>query len=367
MDVQTPLVLHVFSTFAAGGPQVRTVQLIDALGGEFRHLIHAMDGRYGAMDLLQNPQLAERAPPLPEGGTIWRRIRGYRRWLKERQADVLATYNWGAIEVAAAASFMRGLRHIHHEEGFGPEEASRQLKRRVLFRRLALRRAEAIVVPSQKLRILALDKWRLPEKKVQLIENGVDIAAFGETKPDVIPGFTKRSDEITIGTLAGLRPEKNLGLLVRAFAALKTPAKLVIVGEGPERALIKAEAQRLGVLDKLVLPGFIARPQDYLGLFDIFALSSKTEQFPISLVEAMAAGRPVVATDVGDIRAVLPEEQQDFVAGSVDEQGLASALQCLADDENLRRKLGELNKLRVAAHYGFNKTVAAYKALYLGA
>ena len=93
---------------------------------------------------------------------------------------------------------------------------------------------------------------------------------------------------------------------MRAFATLPGNTRLVIVGEGPERSVIAAEAARCGVSDRVHLPGFLANPHTYLGLFDIFALSSDSEQFPISVAEAMAAGLPVVATDVGDIKAMLP-------------------------------------------------------------
>src|SRR5690606_14357267 len=125
--------------------------------------------------------------------------------------------------------------------------------------------------------------------------------------------LVKRKGELWVGTLAGLRKVKNLPALVRAFSRLPHEWQLVIAGEGPERAAIVAEAERLGIEDRVHLPGFVADPAKLAGLFDIFALSSTSEQFPISVVEAMAAGLPVASPMVGDVAAMVAEENLDFL------------------------------------------------------
>ena len=85
------------------------------------------------------------------------------------------------------------------------------------------------------------------------------------------------------------------------------PARLVLVGEGPQRAELQALAQQLGVATDVEFTGYLSNPGDRLKEFDLFALSSDTEQLPMALLEAMALGLPVVATRVGDIEAVLSE------------------------------------------------------------
>ncbi|MBC7987755.1 MAG: glycosyltransferase, partial [Sphingomonadaceae bacterium] len=167
-----------------------------------------------------------------------------------------------------------------------------------------------------------------------------------------------------IGTLAGLRAVKNLPRLVRAFAAAGEGARLVIVGEGPERGAILAEAARLGVAERVSLPGFLPDPARYLGLFDIFALSSDSEQFPISLVEAMAAGLPVVATSVGDVAEMVAEPNRALLVDPKDELGFAASLARLIADPALRRALGEANRARAAAEFDEAAMLAAYRALY---
>ena len=135
----------------------------------------------------------------------------------------------------------------------------------------------------------------------------------------------------------------------------------MVVGEGPERDAILAEAAAHG-LDDLCMAGFMDQPWRFVGLFDIFALSSDSEQFPISLVEAMAAGLPVASMDVGDVANMVSPQNQPFVVA--DEAGLADALRILADDADLRARLGAANRERASRDYAETTMVDAYAALY---
>jgi glycosyltransferase involved in cell wall biosynthesis len=161
-----------------------------------------------------------------------------------------------------------------------------------------------------------------------------------------------------------LRAVKNLPRLVRAAAALPAHVKLVIVGEGPERATIAAEAAALGMADRLVMPGFLAEPHRYVGHFDIFALSSDSEQFPISLVEAMAAGLPAVTTDVGDVKAMVAHENRDLIVPATDEPSFAAALDLLAWDATMRRQLGSANAEKARADFDEMAMISRYVTLY---
>ena len=160
------------------------------------------------------------------------------------------------------------------------------------------------MVPSRTLERIALETWAQPRTRVRLIPNGIDTRAYAKVpKRDALPRVVKQKDELWVGTLAGLRKVKNLPALVRACAGLPEPWQLVVAGEGPEREAIVAEAAACGFEHRVLLPGFVAAPARAVGLFDIFALSSHSEQFPISVVEAMAAGLPVAAPRGGDVAA----------------------------------------------------------------
>jgi glycosyltransferase involved in cell wall biosynthesis len=168
-----------------------------------------------------------------------------------------------------------------------------------------------------------------------------------------------------IGTVAGLRAVKNLPRLVRALAAMTDrKARLVIVGEGPESERIAAEARQRGVAARVLMPGFRADPARWIGHFDIFALSSDSEQFPISLIEAMAAGLPAVATDVGDVSAIVSVDNRPLVVAADDEAAFAAALDSLADRSDLRRAIGLANREKAVAEYDEKAMIARYGRLY---
>lgn len=366
-----PRILHLHSTFSAGGKELRCARLITAFGPRVRHdIVSAMPGRLEAAAHISKaipvgypsdfPSLVGRPTP-GRLQKLARAMTGY---------DLILTYNWGAMDAVLAhtmfAQAFRLPRLIHHEDGFNSDEQHKLKWTRNWYRRIALGMTYALVVPSEKLEQIALEVWDQPIGRVRRIANGVDTARFARPcRLDALRGVVKRPGELWVGTLAGLRQVKNLPRLVRAFARLPDPWQLVIVGDGSERDAIRAEAARLDISHRVHLPGFAADPARFAGLFDIFALSSDSEQAPISLIEAMAAGCPVAAMDVGDIWAMVSEPNRALVAG--DEAALAAALQTLAQDTGLRRELGEANRAKAAAEFDEAAMIAAYRRLYAAA
>jgi glycosyltransferase involved in cell wall biosynthesis len=350
-----PLLLSVFPTFAMGGAQMRFTTLANHFGDRFRHAIIAMDGQDAAAARLAPGVSVARPEVEIRKGDLPGNVRRFARLLRQVRPHALVTHNWGSIEWAPAAR-LAGIRHIHIEDGFGPEERARQLPRRVWTRRLLLRRA-SVVVPSRTLQAIATDIWKLP--RVRYIPNGIDLAAFAA--PAV------RGDTPVIGTMAALRPEKNLARLLHAFhaAAATRSARLVIAGDGPSRAGLEALAAELGLTDRVIFTGYVAQPATLYPGFDIVALSSDTEQMPMAVLEAMAAGLPVAATDVGDIRAMLAAENAAFLT-ALDAPALGEALAALLDSPALRARLGAANRARAAQEYDQGAMFAAYEALFRG-
>ena len=366
MSGRPPRLLHVHGSFSLGGKEARAVRLMNLWGERAQHAIvsaapEAMDAR-AAID----PGLAVSFPESPSltGFPSPRRYRALGRFLSS--FDLILTYNWGAMDAVMShqfcTSFMNLPPLIHHEDGFNADESARLKPQRNLFRRLALRHARAIVVPSIRLDQIARKVWRQPPAKVHLIRNGIDIARYaGPPAPDAIPGLLRSPGKLLVGTLAGLRPVKNIPRLVRAIAPHRDRLQLAVIGEGTERDAILAEAARQG-LDDICMPGFLRDPWRFLGLLDIFALSSDSEQFPISLVEAMAAGLPVVSMNVGDVAQMVAPENQPFIVP--DEAALSRALGQLAASAELRHRLGEANRYRAQRDFDEAAMVAAYATLY---
>jgi len=363
-------ILHLHSSFNAGGKELRAAKLMNAFGPGVRHTVISAEPNAFAAAKAVDPGIPVDYPedfPSLTGRPTPARLQGLARAMLG--FDLVLTYNWGAMDGAMAHTvFARRLGLpplVHHEDGFNSDEANGLKWTRNWYRRFALGRSAALVVPSRRLQAIALDAWQQPASRVRLIVNGIDTAAYaGAPKADALPRVVKRPGEKWLGTLAGLRTVKNLPRLVRAFAGLPEEWQLVILGEGPERETIRTEALRLNVAHRVHLPGFVADPASAVGLFDLFALSSDSEQFPISVVEAMAAGLAVAAPAVGDVADMLSAENRPLITPAGDEAALADAIERLAADEALRKAIGAANRQRATAEYDEATMVSAYKAVY---
>ncbi|KUR72927.1 glycosyl transferase family 1 [Novosphingobium fuchskuhlense] len=369
--------LHLHSTFDAGGKERRSTSLINRFGKAVDHsIVSAQPGALGARAQI-DPGLSVHFPfgfPPLAGRFGVRRLQTLARAMQG--FDLILTYNWGAMDAAMAHAMFAptlGLAPlIHHEDGFNADEAHKLKTSRNWYRRVALARASALIVPSRQLERVALDVWHQPAARVQRIGNGIPVKDYDPAKarkvrPDALPRVVKRPGEKWVGTLAGLRPVKALPRLVRAFRGLPEEWQLVIVGEGPEREAILAEALRLEIGHRVHLPGHVAKPAEATALFDLFALSSESEQFPLSVVEAMASGLAVASPAVGDVADIVASENAPFITPQGDEAALGAALLRLAEDEGLRRQVGAANQLRALQEYDEAAMARRHAAVYAAA
>jgi L-malate glycosyltransferase len=364
-------ILHLHSSFNLGGQEARTVRLMNHFGDQAEHtVLSAVPGAFGARDAIDNR--IKVAFPIDDAPSLagmpgMGRYRQLARYMKK--FHLVLSYNWGSMDGVMAHTLLSrsmGLPPlIHHEDGFNHDEIDRLKKRRNWFRTIALQRANALVVPSKTLETIARTVWHQPLDKICRFPNGIDTEHYNRRpQRGSFPGFQKRDGEIVVGTIAGLRTVKNLPRLVRAVAAAGQNVRLAIAGEGPERDNIMAEAARLGIADHVMMPGFLRDPARYIRLFDIFALSSDSEQYPISLVEAMVSGLPAVSTDVGDVRNIVARENLPYIVSRDDEVGLADAIATLANDAGLRDSIGVANRHIACSQYDESTMFARYRQLY---
>lgn len=210
-----------------------------------------------------------------------------------------------------------------------------------------------------------------PTAKVHVIPNGVDTDRFRPQPPDATLRTTLGlgPTDRAVVIVAALRPEKNHEMLLEAIARVRQTrpeVKLLVVGEGPERANIDRRAAELGISDAVRMLGNRSDVPAVLATADVFALSSRMEANPVSILEALACEIPVVAPRVGSI----PETVRDGETGYLVEPGDASAmadriLDLLRDDE-ARRAMGAAGRSLVVAHGSLDAMVQGYQRLIAG-
>src|SRR5260370_391945 len=189
-----------------------------APGSGVHHIVLGRDGRIECAARLEESVSFEilSAPPGSKGFGPAAHLRR-RAALRAAAPDLVATYNWGAIEWAASARLFPGRPHVHFEDGFGPEEADRLHARRNIIRRIVLRDA-ALVVPSVTLRQIAGLEWNLSDATVLHGPNGIDLARFDQAARAAPPAAARpgEPEEVLVGVAAPLRRDKNAAPPTRA-------------------------------------------------------------------------------------------------------------------------------------------------------
>lgn len=378
-----PRVLHVFSTFDPGGPEVRTANFINVTQDYFRHYILAMDGRYGALSRISpeaHVEVLPRPPIVPQDianligpvrapAVIWRLFRNalwVRNQIKHIHPDLMLTYNLGAASALLAARMTGSCPVIHTETGFAADESSRQKPVRVLLRQLGMKNVSALVVPSRSLERTVKTEFRLRTPVIR-IPNGVDVRKLKPTDGGAMRqrlGF--QPEDFVIGCVGHLRAEKGHLRLFRALLAAEIPSgKLLFLGDGPMLSALEKAAADMGIASQVIFTGSVDNVTAYYPAMDLFALASDTEQMPMALLEAMSCGLPAVCTDVGDCREILGTQIVPAVFGVDDIAGYAASLRSFSCDEHLRRETGILNRRRCVEEYESELMIARYRDLYI--
>lgn len=352
--------LHVFSTFGVGGPEVRSCDLINHFGDRYRHSIIAMDDIYDCQSKLLPNHAVKFHRVVNDKSSLRKNLKNFIRILKSLKPNLLLTYNFGAIEWGAANAWVNQAPHFHWEEGFGPEEVQQQFTRRIYVRRLFLARTRKIVVVSRSLEKNAQSEWKFPARKICYIPNGVGLQKFSRLVS------SQSNEAIIVGTVAKLRPEKNIARMIRCFeiASREVVAKLIIVGAGSESDSLKSLVNELNIASKVEFKGYQNDPSEFVKSFDILAISSDTEQMPIAVLEGMAAGCPIVGTDVGDIREMVAESNRSYLSKVSDENSYAQNLQKLLVNKSLRNSIGADNIKRCTQFFDEQVMFENYRKLY---
>jgi len=363
-----PRILHVFPSFEVGGAQRRLVSLINRRQGRFTHSVFAMNGCYDALALVRDISVPKDDLPSFPQKSGFAAMRECTHLLDEYAPDLLVTYNWGSVEWDLSSLLGKRCPVVHVQDGFGPDEVAGEKVRRRLVRAFAYRRADAVVVPSHTLESIARKSWHISPDRLHHIPNGIDVERFiCPADPKTMDEFGLSPQDRIIGTVAALRPEKNVGKLIEAFAQiadLYPSAKLVIVGDGVGKKALKMLTERIGLYDKVVFTGNLDHPETILPALELFALSSDTEQMPISVIEAMAAGLPVVSTDVGDVAQMVSRQNAPYVQETT-AGALARNLSALLDKREAAKRIGAANQAKAKRNFTLEGMIDRYDALFM--
>jgi len=205
---------------------------------------------------------------------------------------------------------------------------------------------------------------------IEVVPNGVDLARF--TPSAVRRAETRRAlgidaEAYVIGTCAVFRTQKRLDLwleVAKAVSADFPTARFVLVGDGPLRPEVEEAIARLGLVEKVILPGLKGDVRGYLDAMDVFLMSSEFEGLPVAMLEAMAMETAIVATSVGGIPEVLVEESGGICVPSGDVRGLADALRLLGRAAPHRQQLGKRGRQRVEEAFSMERMQGRLEAIY---
>ncbi|NOZ23900.1 MAG: glycosyltransferase family 4 protein [Planctomycetes bacterium] len=228
---------------------------------------------------------------------------------------------------------------------------------------------DAVVAVSEHERRLAAGLGVLPPHRIFTIENVLDAEDLKRprTRAKTRKELGLRSKQILVGAVGRLTRQKGLPVLLDAAAKLSREfpdMHFLIAGSGDEEYSLRRKLAQLGIADKVLMPGHREDTRDLYAAMDLFVLPSLWEGRPYALLEAMAAGKPVVASDVCGLDDVIEDGVNGMLVPPGDATSLAQAVSCLAQDATLRRRLGRAARSTVQIRYRIEDAVTKLDALY---
>lgn len=363
-----PLVVHLIYRLDFGGLETLLVDCINHMPPErYRHAVVCLTGYTAFADKITRPGVDLYALDKQPGLGLGIHVKLF-KLLRQLRPAVLHTYNFACAEYAAPAWLAGVPVRVHAEHGRDASDPQGLNPKHNFLRRALVPFIDRYVPVSHDLHRWLTDVVRIPATKSELIMNGVDTVRFAPNLPATTTPWAGE-DVFVIGTVGRLQDVKDQASLIEAFALLRARganarARLAVVGDGPLRDKLAQKARKLGVQDLVWFPGARNDIPELMRAFDVFALSSIAEGTPVTLLEAMACGLPVVATKVGGI----PEVVQDGVNGALvpasNPPALAAALEAYVADHARVSEHGSAARLHIERHYSVAAMVGAYTALY---
>ncbi len=356
-----PRVLLVITRGEPGGAQLHVLELVKGLRERFEFLVVVgpdpfLAGELEALGVSVRVLPALRRDLAP--GDDLRVVRALRAQIRASRPSMVHTHSTKAGVLGRIAAWREGVPALHtaHAWSFSDGLPWRRVAFAVPVEILAGHVTRRFAVVSDADRRIALRYRVARPHQLRVVHNGVPDTAL-RAKPEA-------QGTPTITMVARMAAPKDQLLLLQALALVPEPFRLALVGDGPDRGAIEAAIRELGLSERVELPGVSDRVAELLAQAQIAALVSRQEGFPLVVLEAMRAGLPVVASDVGGVREAVVDGVTGLLVARGDVGGLASALRRLIADPTLRRELGRAGRRAYEERFTAARMVAETEAVY---
>ncbi len=285
------------------------------------------------------------------------------RYLRSEEVDVIHAHKFGSNVWGAVLGRLCGVPVIIGHEHTWSFEGQRL--RRWLDRWIVGHLSDVVIAVSEADRKRMIEIVRMPPERVVFIENGIRAPTVGDGEA-VRKSVGIDRDAPVLVSVSVLRPQKALDVMIRAFAILRRTrpeVRLLIAGQG-DREPLSALVRELDIEEAVAFLGFRRDVDNVLAAGDIAVSSSDYEGSPLAVMEYMAAGLPVVATEVGGVPRLIEHGHTGLLVPRRDPQALASALEHLLGDRVLARAMGERGRERQQREFSFDATLREVQALY---
>lgn len=350
-----------------GGTEVLVDRFVRRFAADYRILIACLDeiGELGEGLAREGFEVAllRRRP-----GFDWRCVATLRQYLRRKQVDLIHAHQYTPFAYALAArGASSGPKVLFTEHGrFFPDYPS---WKRILFNRALLRRGDRVVAVGDAVRRALVANEGIAERRIDVIYNGTPLERF-EMLP--APGEARRAlgiapEDFVALQVARLDRIKDHATSLRAMARLRRElpqAKLLLTGDGPEREALARLTNELQLQDTVAFLGMRRDVPNLLAAADVFLLSSVSEGIPVTVIEAMAAGVPVVSTDVGGVPEVIQHGDTGLLCSAGDAAALAAHLSTIHRDRSLASALASNAKQRVKESFSEQAMMEYYQTLY---